>query len=585
MIFTLYSGVLVMCDFRKGTRTLLSNGKTMLHSLSVLRGILPVTAATIKRDGLAGIVLASMNIPQVLGYARIAGMPAITGLYTAFLPIIAFAFFGASRHLVVAADSATATILATRLSLMAPVFSLEYVTLAGMVTLLTAILLMIARIFRLGFLADFLSRTVLIGFLAGVGVQVAMAMFGDMTGISFHSSRTIIQVQTVMEHFSEINGNTFFLSLLVVSSIIFFKHYAPRWPVSFFVVTVSILCSAFFDFSGHGIAVLGPVTGGLPSLHWPSFHWDEMLALVPVAASCCVMILAQSTATSRVFAQRYHEKTDINADILGLAMANISAGLSGTFVVNGSPTQTAMSDSAGARSQVAQVFFAATVGVVLLLFSRFLQYLPHAVLSSLVFTIAVGLINIQSLRDIRKESPGEFYLALFTAATVVLVGVEFGILMAIVLSLLRHVRHSYQPHTMVMATNERGQWQSVPAVPGTETTPGLIIFRFEADLFYANDHFFVAEIQRLIQGAPNPVHCLVIDASAITDIDYSAARSLSELCFELGDKKITVLFARVNPYLRDDLDRHGITALIGPERICATLHEALAMMECPPKRG
>lgn len=570
--------------FRRGTHIFLNGWHTMLNSLSVFRGILPVNRTTLKRDCLAGIGLASMNIPQVLGYARIAGMPAITGLYTAFLPIIAFAFFGASRHLVVAADSATATILATRLSSMASVFSPEYVVLAGIVTLLTATLLLIARIFRLGFLADFLSRTVLIGFLAGVGVQVAIAMLGDMTGIPLNSLRTVTQLKVLTEHFSGLNGNTFSLSVLVVSGIIFFKYYAPRFPVSFFVVVGSILSSALFDFSGHGIAVLGPVAGGLPALHWPSVHWDEMLALVPVAASCCVMILAQSTATSRVFAQRYHEKNDINADILGLAMANASAGLCGSFVVNGSPTQTAMADTVGARSQLAQVFFALTVGVVLLLFSHFLQYLPHAVLASLVFTIAVGLINIPSLRTIRKESPGEFSLALFTAATVVLVGVEYGILMAIVLSLLRHVRHSYQPHTMILATDESGQWQSTPAISGTETTPGLIIFRFEADLFYANDHFFVEEVQRLIHDAPNPVRCLIIDASAITDIDYSAARSLGELCLELGDKKITVLFARVNPYLRDDLTRHGITALIGSERICGTLHEALAMMEYPPKR-
>lgn len=570
--------------FREGTSKFRNIGKMMLNSLRLFRGILPVNAITIKRDCLAGIVLASMNIPQVLGYARIAGMPAITGLYTAFLPIIAFAFFGASRHLVVAADSATATILATRLSTMAPIFSLEYVALAGVVTLLTATLLLLARIFRLGFLADFLSRTVLIGFLAGVGVQVAIAMLGDMTGVPLNSSRTITQLKVLMEHFSDIKRATLLLSLLVVSSIIFFKYRAPRFPVSFFVVTGSILCSALLNFSGRGIAVLGPVLGGLPSLHWPSLNWEELLALVPVAASCCVMILAQSTATSRVFAQRYHEQNDINADILGLATANICAGLSGSFVVNGSPTQTAMADIVGARSQMAQLVFALMVGVVLLLLSQFLQYLPHAVLASLVFTIAVGLVNIQSLQAIRKESPGEFFLALFTAATVVLVGVEQGILIAIVLSLFRHVRHSYQPHTMILATDEAGQWKSVPSVAGTETTPGLIVFRFEADLFYANDHFFVEEVKRLIQGAPHLVHWFIIDASAITDIDYSAARSLGELCVDLRDKKINVVFARVNPYLRDDLNRHGITSLIGPERICATLHEALAMMEYPPKR-
>jgi MFS superfamily sulfate permease-like transporter len=307
----------------------------------------------------------------------------------------------------------------------------------------------------------------------------------------------------------------------------------------------------------------------------PSVNWQQMLDLLPVAASCFVMIVAQSAAATRVFAERHHEPVDINADLLGIAAANAAAALSGAFVVNGSPTQTAMADRAGTRSQFAQLVFAATVVVVLLIFSRYLRYLPRCILASIVFTIAIGLINLRTLFAIRRESPGEFALASFTAAAVVLIGVEHGILIAVTLSLLRHVRHSYRPHTMVLVPDEEGVWLPVPAVPGIQTTPGLIVYRFGADLFYANDHFFVEDIRHLIDRAPSAVRRLVIDASAITDLDYSAARSVGELCNTLKQSGIEVIFARVNRYLRSDMDRHGITPIVEERCIFGTLHEAL----------
>jgi SulP family sulfate permease len=215
------------------------------------------------------------------------------------------------------------------------------------------------------------------------------------------------------------------------------------------------------------------------------------------------------------------------------------------------------------------------VVAVLLFFSRFLQYLPHCILASIVFTIAVGLVNVKSLFSIRRESPGEFVLAVFTAAAVVLIGVEHGILVAVALSLLRHVRHSYRPHTMILAPGEDGMWVPVPAVPGLQTAPGLIVYRFGADLFYANDHFFVDDTRRLVDHAPDAVRWFVIDASAITDLDYSAARSVGELCENLKQGGIGVIFARVNQYLRADMDRHGITPIVDAGCIFSTLHEAL----------
>jgi SulP family sulfate permease len=292
--------------------------------------------------------------------------------------------------------------------------------------------------------------------------------------------------------------------------------------------------------------------------------WSQILALLPVAASCFVMIIAQSAATSRVFAVRYRERVDENADILGLSAANAAAALSGTFVVNGSPTQTAIAERAGARSQVAHQAFAAVVLVVLLFLTGPLQYLPRGVLGAIVFSIAIGMINVKGLRDIRSESPGEFNLAIATAAAVVAIGVEQGILLAIALSLMRHVRHSYRPHAMMLAQDETGRW--VPVAPGRETQPGLIVYRFGGDLFYANVNQFADEVA-LVERAPTPARWFIVDSSVITDIDYSAAQVLRDLLDELTSRKVGVIFGRVSQYLRADMDRHRITAALGENRV------------------
>ena len=543
--------------------------------LNMLGGLLPFKPREALKDAFAGVTLASMNIPQVLGYTRIAGTPVVTGLYTVLLPLVAFAVFGSSRHLVVAADSATAAIFSSSLSRMAPLASEKYMALVGMLTLLTAGLLLVARVFKLGFLADFLSRTVLVGFLTGVGIQVGIAMLGGMLGVNVISHRTLGQLWEVVRGAPALSPQTTALSIFVVASILLGRRFAPRFPVSLVVVVGTIAASAWFHLSKHGFAVIGPVPGGLPSLKWPDANWRETLDLLPVAGSCFVMIIAQSAATSRVYATIFKERVDEDADILGIAAANAAAAVSGAFVVNGSPTQTAMADQAGARSQVAQLAFAAVVLVVLLFLTGPLQYLPHCVLASIVFTIAVGMVNVQGLSDIRRESPGEFLLALFTAAAVPAIGVEQGILLAIALSLVQHVRHSYQPHTMVLAPGVTGRWEPAPATPGSQTEPGLIIYRFGADLFYANADRFADEVRSLVDKAPASVRWFVLDAGTVTDLDYSAAQTVRDLIGELTAKNVAVMFARVNTYLRADLDRHGISAKLGEARIFATLHEAI----------
>jgi len=528
------------------------------------------------RDALAGVELAALNIPQALGYTKIAGMPVVTGFYTLLLPLLAFAAFGSSRYLVVAADSATAAILAGGISTMATPGSARYVALAGMVALLTAGFLLLARLLKLGFLADFLSRTVLVGFLAGVGFQVGTAVLGEMLGLEVHSRQTVLQLVEVLHGLPRAPWPTVLLSAMVVAVVYLLQRFTPRVPGALIAVAGAVAASAAWDFAGHGIAILGPMASGLPKLAMPPVAWRDVEPLISVAASCVVVIIAQSAATSRIYATRHEQRLDEDADLVGLSAANVAAALSGTFVVNGSPTQTAMVEGSGARSQFAQVVTAGVVALVLVFLTRPLQFLPRPVLGAIVFLIAIKLIDVRGLWSISRESPGEAGLAVTTAAVVVLAGVEKGIVLAMVLSLLRVVRHSYQPHTAVLAEDEEGIWQLNPVVPGAITKPGLVIYRFGAALFYANASRFSDEILGLAGPAPSPVRWLVVDAGAITSVDYTAACVVRELQQELSRRGTELVFAHVQSDLAPDLARHHLKETIGQGRIFGSLREMLA---------
>ena len=540
----------------------------------------PVTRRGAIRDGFAGFQLAAMNIPQALGYTKIAGTPLVTGFYTLLMPLLAFAAFGSSRYLVVSADSATAAILAGGLREMAPLGSEKYVALAGLVALLTAVLLLLARILKLGFLADFLSQTVLVGFLTGVGFQVGIAVLGEMLGVEVHSRRTIGQLLEVVQSLSQVHLLTVLISAAVIGIVLGLRSIAPKVPGALIAVVGAIVVSAKWDLAGRGVAIVGPVAGGLPRFSLPPLAWHDILALFPLAGSCMVMIVAQSAATARFYAERHHQRLDEDADLVGLSAANAAAAFSGTFVVNGSPTQTAMVESSGGQSQLAQVATAAVVALVLVFLTKPLEYLPHCVLGAIVFVIALQLVKFRSLADIRRESPGEYALALLTAAIVVFVGVEEGIVIAMVLSLLRVVKHSYHPQTGVLTVDERGTWDIRPARPGMVTKPGLAIYRFGAALFYANVGRLSEEIRELAGKRPSsPLRWLVIDAEAIPNIDYSAAHTLCDLHAQLESCGVHLALARVASSLQSDLVRHCLLNVIGPESIFPTVHDALAAFE------
>ena len=550
-------------------------------AVAILQGIRPYDRTWLTRDIVAGITLAALAIPEVMGYTKIAGTPVITGLYTILLPVIAFAVLGSSRHLVVGGDSATAAIMyagiaALGISGLKP-NSPEWLALASLSALIAGVLLLLARIVRLGFLADFISRTVLIGFLTGVGIQVAAGQVAGMLGVAEPKvdldalSGTLIKLWDTLTEIDQTSLATLAVSLSVLATLIVFERWIKAIPGGLVAVAGAIAVSWAFDLQDHGVSILGPVPSGLPHLGLPSgVGWSDVTALLATAVSMFLVILAQSAATSRAYAVKYQERFVENNDLVGLGIANLAAGLSSTFVVNGSPTKTEMVDEAKSHTQVAQLTTAATVAIVLLFLTKPLQYLPSAVLAAVVFLIGLKLVDIANMRAIWRLRRDEFWIAALTAAVVVGIGVEQGIILAIVLSLILHVKRHYSTRDSVVAWDQQGRPEERPPIPGAQSEPGLVVYRFAVGVFYANAARLMEEAMALVDVPERP-RWFVLLADAIDDVDYTGGKTLAELADQLAERGVVFGVAVASDHVWEELDRFGVTQRIGREHTFRTL--------------
>jgi sulfate permease, SulP family len=485
-----------------------------------------------------------------------------------------FTIFGSSRHLVVGADSATAAILGAALAGLAVAGSPQYVRLAGLAALLAGGLLLLARLARLGFLANFLSRTVLIGFLTGVGIQVAARQFPDMLGVTVPDKATPARLLDIARALPQAHAADLAVSAGVIVIVLVSRAINRKIPGLLIAVIAVIIVSRAADLAGRGVAVLGPIPRGLPHLGLPALGWHDAAGLFGTAVSMFVVILAQSAATSRAYAGKYEEAFSQDTDLIGLGAANLAAALSGTFVVNGSPTQTQVADSAGGRSQLTQLTTSAVVLIVLLLLTGPLTSLPIAALAAIVFLIAAGLIDVRGMRRILACRRHEFAISLLTTAAVVVLGVEEGIALAVAVSIIDHLRHTSRPLDSVLVKSPAGHWQPTPVRPGARTEEGLAVYRFGTSLYYANASRLIDDVTALsAQGSP--LRWMVLDAAAIGDVDYTAAAVLTRVIEHLRKRHIRFAVSSVLGPVRKELDRYGISAALGPGAYYDTPGEAL----------
>jgi high affinity sulfate transporter 1 len=542
-------------------------------------------------DIVAGVTLSAVAIPEVMGYTSIAQTPIVTGLYTVIFPTMLFVLLGSSKLLVVGADSATAALLAAGLGAAAisgvTPGSQQWLAYTSVIAIACGLLLVIARVFRLGFLGDFLSASVLVGFLTGVGVQVFSGQIPDMLGIPKGTGTWIQQQWYMLTHLSGVDWLTFAFALFTLACIFGFKRFAPKVPGAIIAVVLTIMISTAIDASAKGVDVVGAVQGGFPPIGLPQgITWSDVTenaaTIMGIAFSCFVLIIAQSAATSRSFAMKHGDPVDINRDIVGLSGANFAAGLSGTFVVNGSPTKTQILDEQKGKTQLANLTMSLIVLLVTMFFTGLLADMPKAVLGAIVFVIGIDLVDIAGLRRISRVRRAEFVIAIVTAIVVCAVGVEQGIILAIVVSILNIIRRQYSPKKFIVTMNAADEPTYESAAPGSQSAPGLIIYRYDAELFYANVNRFVDDVQKVVVAAPTPVEWLILDASSLDDVDYSAGVALSGLLDFLEARQITAALARVDSGFLAAMTAYGIESRIPPERMYPSLTDAYAAFEARP---
>lgn len=530
----------------------------------------------LRHDAMAALVLTAITIPQSLAFAVVVGLPPVTGLYTALFGPIVFALFASTRRLVIGADSATAALLASSATLVAQAGTAGYASAIGVIGALTAVILVAIALLRLGFLSDLVSRPVLIGFLAGVGVQLIITSLPVMLGMDM-AGGTVWESITGLLRLPAINWMTVTVTVLVVGILLLAR--GSRVPAELIGIVAAVMFAAVFHVEQFGVALVGDLPGHLPALALPTFSFATVWTLLPAAAMIAAIILAQSSAVVRGVSEEHDEKIRVNQDLLALGMANAAAALTQGFAVNGSPPRTMAVDKAGGRTQFVGILSSVLVGLVLLFGTGLLAYLPQAALSSVICLLGVYLIRLHELRYLWRVHRTEFAVATIALVGTALAGVLQGVLIAVIVSLSERVIRQYHPKDAILLRDgELSDWareRLSNRLRHSSQLDGVLVYSFDGSLFFENITYFVARLKRAIKGAEKPITMVVIDAGSIDSIDYTAVEAIKHSYRKLTDDNITLRFAHVSPNLHKQLVEFGVVDLLGRKHIFSTLTEAI----------
>lgn len=550
---------------------------SLLHrTVPVLAHVGTYRAPTLGRDALAGLTVAALAIPAAMGFAEVAGLPPVAGLYALLLPVVAYALLGTSRQLVVGPEGTSAALVATGLAPLVNGDPAKYLALAGMLALLVGGGFLAARLVRLGWVADYLSRAALVGFVHGIAVILICGQLGKLTGVSIDADKPIGQVVDLLANLGDVSVAT--LATGAVSLVVLFglRAVSPKAPGPLVVVIGAIVVSAVFGLADHGVATIGSIPRGLPSLGIPRVRLVDALRLVPTALGIVFATYSNTILTARSFAGRHGQHVNANQELLALGVANLGAGVSQSFPIGNSNSRTAVNEQMGVRTQVAGLVAAAAVALVLLFLTGPMSDLPAAVLGAVIVYAAVGLVTPQDWRALRDVSHGDVVIAAAALAGVVVVGVLEGIVVAVVLSVVDVVRRSARPHDAVLGWVPRmGRYANVSLHPGAQVVPGVLIYRLDDRLFFANASYVKARIREAIAGAPSPVTWFVFDAEGLTGIDSTGAEAFESIVENLTRQDISFAVARLKAPVRLHFDGAGLTEAIGADRFYETVGAAV----------
>lgn len=532
--------------------------------------------SSFRRDLVAGLTVAALAVPSGMAYAEVAGLPPVVGLYTLLLPAVAYAVLGSSKRLMIGPEGTTAALVGAAIAPIVADDPGRAVPAASALALLVGAAYMIARLIRLGWIADYFSRPVLIGYIHGVVVVLIAGQLGKLTGVSIDADKPLGQIADLLGKLDEVEGLTVLVSVGSLAALFTLKHWLPKVPAALTVVIAGIATSAIFDLAAHGVATVGDIPPGLPSFSWPGFRADELAHLAPAAVGIFLVSFADSILTSRSFAGRHHEHVRANQELTALGAASMAAGVTQGFSISASGSRTAVADGMGVRTQLAAVYAAGAVAVVLVLLTGPMAKLPSACLGAVIVAAASGLVDPAAWKDLARNSRRETAIAAITMLGVVAVGVIPALSVAVVLSILDVVSRSARPHDAVLGYVPRlDRWADVALHPSARLRNGVVVYRLDDRLFFANTNYVKGRIEEAIAGSPTPVRVLVFDAESVTTIDLTALEALRDIIASLREGGIEFVLARVHTNVLETLDRDGCLELIGDEHVYSTVSQAV----------
>ncbi len=547
-----------------------------IPGLALFKNINP---ALLRTDFVVAITVFAVLVPSAMAYAGLAGVTPVAGLYVALGAMLMYALFGTSRQVVMGPEATVAIMTAAAVAPLAGEDPERYAALAAMTAILVGILSILARVAKLGFITDFLSKPILVGYIFGAALIVIGSQLGKMFGISIESDKFFQQIAELLSRIDEADKITFIIGIFSMAALLIIRRINRAIPGPLIVVVAAIIISSVLDLESMGVAVVGAVESGLPQIVIPVVSFEDILSLLPAALSLTILIYADEILTARVFSVKHGQKIDPNQEFVGIGMANIAAGFLTGFPCALSASRTSVSDQMGGKSQWVGLFAAALTIIFLLFFTPLLEPLPTATLGAIIIVASIGLLDFAAFRFLRKVSRTEYHLAIVTMLGVLVLGILQGILLAVVLSLINIIMHILRPHDALLDNvdvNGRSVYRGINDKESVMSEPGLIIYRFDAPLVFANASFFTDRLTDLITSAGSDLKCIILDAEAISDLDSTAAEALENLDMNLEKIGIELWIARANEPLRKLLKVTGLTKRLGRENFYPSVRAAVS---------
>lgn len=529
----------------------------------------------LQNDILAGVTVAAYLIPQCMAYGELVGVPPVVGLWAILPTMVIYAIFGSSRQLSVGPESTTAVMTAVAIAPLLSANGSNYAALASALAILVGIVCVIGYIARLGFLANLLSKPILIGYMAGVALMMVTSQLGKVSGISIQGDTVFAEMIHFIQQIHHSNGVTLLLAGFIVGFLMLIQRFFPKAPGPLLAVLISTAVVAVFHLDRQGVTVVGEIPAGFPTLTIPNFS-AQLPQLLASAIGIAIVGYSDNVLTARSFAAHHHDKIDPNQELLALGLANLSTGLMQGFPVSSSASRTAIADSMGNKTQLFS-FVAFGIVVIVLGFLRpILSFFPKAALGGIVIFAALKLIEIPEFIRLYRFRHSEFFLAIVTMLSVMMTDILVGVAIAVGLSVIELLSRLARPHDAV-----QGQVATIPGLhdiddwEGATTIPGLVIYRYDAPLCFANAENFKVRALKAIAAEATPVEWFVLNTEAIVEIDITATDVLEELIEELAAKGITFAMARVKQDLYTQLSRSQILEKLNKDHIYLTLHSAV----------